>query len=151
MWTQSLGKDTMIDFDAALSAAAQTTVTGTTIDMQDWDGIIAIALLSSAVNGAVVQLEMQEGAVSTGSDAALPTGGANAQYTFGATPLTGLLLSEVYRPQSRYVTPVLTLRHAKRRVQRHHHDPLSRACQPVHATGNRFGPGPGRGCVVGQC
>jgi len=108
MWSQSLSKDCAIDAASAAAAAGQTTVTGSTLDMQDWDGILAIALLNGAVNGAVVSLQMQEGAASNGSDAVLPAGGANAGYTFGASPLTGLLISEVYRPRSRYVTPVLT-------------------------------------------
>ncbi len=108
MWTQTLSKDCLIDQASGNTAAGTTTVTGSTFDMQDFDGVIAIASLYSATNGSVVSLQIQTGAQSNGSDAALPTGGANAGYTFGASPSAGVVVAEEYRPQARYVTPVLT-------------------------------------------
>ncbi len=108
MWTQTLSKDTLQDQASGNTAAGTGTVTGSTYDMQDFDGVMAIASLYSAVNGSIVGLQIQEGAQSGGGDAALPTGGPNATYTFGASPSAGLVVAETYRPQSRYVTPVLT-------------------------------------------
>jgi hypothetical protein len=108
VWTQTLSKDCLIDQASGNTAAGTTTVTGSTFDMLDFDGVVAIASLYSAVNGSVVGLQIQTGAQSNGSDAALPTNGANATYTFGASPSAGVVVSEEYRPQLRYVTPVLT-------------------------------------------
>jgi hypothetical protein len=108
MWTQSLGKDCAVDVVSNRTAAGTGTVTGSTVDMQDFDGIAVFALLDSAVNGSVVGLQVQTGSQSNGSDAALPTGGASASYTFTASPSVGALISEAYRPLLRYVTPVLT-------------------------------------------
>lgn len=102
----SVVKDIAIDLANSSATAGTSDVTGTTIDMQDYDGICFIAILNSVVDGSVLQLQVQEGAHSNGDDAALPTGGANAQFT-ASTSSNKVLVSEVYRPQKRYVTPVL--------------------------------------------
>lgn len=85
-------------------AAGTSTVNGAVVDMQGWDGVLFVALVGAIVSGAVTSLKAQQGAASDASDAADLAG------TAVAIPDTGddkVAVLDIYRPQERYVRPVV--------------------------------------------
>lgn len=85
-------------------AAGATAVNGSVVDMQGWDGVLFIALFGAIVSTAVTGLKAQQGAASDASDAADLLG------TLVSIPDTGddkALVLDIYRPQERYVRPVV--------------------------------------------
>ena len=140
MWSQTLLKDLLFTRVLNEVAAGTGTNTCTTVDMQDFDGILFLAGLGTpTTTGAVVTAQIQEGAASDGSDAALPTGGVNFAKT---TPTSrGTILAEVYRPKSRYVTFVLNIATQNAVINGVSGDPVPRPRQPGDPAGQRRGLG----------
>ena len=88
------------------SVAAGTTVqNGTTVDMQDFDGVMFVAAFGALTATQVTSLKAQQGDQSDGSDGTDLTGSL-------VGPLDDadgnkVLVLDVYRPQKRYVRPVV--------------------------------------------
>ncbi|GAB4203596.1 MAG: hypothetical protein OHK0022_27910 [Roseiflexaceae bacterium] len=108
----------------ALKAADNETLTGTTLDMQGYEGVafVAVALKGEALD---FSIKAQQGAASNMSDAADLAGTATTfSTTVGADATTVL---EVYRPQERYVRAVVTV-------------PNATAATPTAVLAIRYGP-----------
>ncbi|HEU4328068.1 MAG TPA: hypothetical protein VFS21_33335 [Roseiflexaceae bacterium] len=93
----------------ALKAADNESLTGTTLDMQGYEGV---AFIATALKGEALDfsIKAQQGAASNMSDAAdLASTATTFSTTVGADATTVL---EVYRPQERYVRCVVTVPNA---------------------------------------
>lgn len=90
--------------------AGQTTITPTSIKMDGYDGIAVIVDLGTVTDGCVLNLKLQEGSASNGSDAAdLKDPAGNVIGTGNITAATNsnqLLMTDVARPAKEYVTVV---------------------------------------------
>lgn len=86
-------------------SAAQTTVTGNTIDTAGYEDVTIIANLGAITATGVPTLKAQQGDANDGSDGADIAGSAVA-----GTDADGnkSLAIEIHRPKQRYITPVLT-------------------------------------------
>jgi hypothetical protein len=101
---------TDLKFDlVALKAADNETLTGSTLDMQGYEGV---GFLAGALKGEIlaVTVKAQQGAASDMSDAADLLGTSTAIATTVAADGFGVL--EVYKPQERYVRPLLIMPNA---------------------------------------
>lgn len=86
-------------------AAGTTAQNGSVIDMQGFDGVVFVAAVGALTATQVTSLKAQDGAVSNLSDASDLAGSL-------VGPLADadgnkLLVLDVYRPQKRYIRPVL--------------------------------------------
>lgn len=93
----------------ALKVADNESLTGATLDMQGYEGVafVAVALKGEAL---AFSVKAQQGQAADMSDAADLAGTATAfPTTVGAD---GLAVLEIYRPQERYVRPVVTVPNA---------------------------------------
>lgn len=100
----NLGK--LLDYIIALAAvAAGTSVqNGTAIDMQGWDGVLFICHFGAITSTGVQGLKAQQGAASNGSDG-VDLEGSLVSVTDAQSNTLAVL--DVYRPQDRYVRPVV--------------------------------------------
>jgi hypothetical protein len=85
-------------------AAGTTTINGTAVDMTGYDGVMFLVLLGAIVSGAATSLKAQQGAASDGGDAADLAG---TGITIGDTDDNKIVALDIYRPQNRYVRPVV--------------------------------------------
>ena len=85
------------------NAAAQTLVTSSTVLMDGYDSVMCIVDLAAVVDGAVMTLQAQDGALANGSDAANIAGAATAAFT-GATSSNGQIVLDLQKPLKEYVT-----------------------------------------------
>lgn len=85
-------------------AAGATNVNGTVLDMANWDGVILVALFGAIVSGAATSFKVQQGQQSNLSDAADLAG---SSITVADTDDNKVLVSDIYRPQERYLRPVV--------------------------------------------
>lgn len=101
----NLGK--LLDFLISLApvAAGTTVQNGTAIDMQGWDGVLFVCFFGTITATGVQGLKAQQGAASDGSDGA-DLAGSLASVTDAQS--NTLAVVDVYRPQERYVRPVVT-------------------------------------------
>lgn len=81
-------------------AAGTTNQTGSTIDMADFDAVSFTVAFGTITNGAVTTIRVQQGAASDASDM---TDLAGTSITVADTDDNKLALTEIFRPQKRYV------------------------------------------------
>jgi hypothetical protein len=86
----------------AAQAVGTASETGSTIDMQDYDGIMFIAQFGAVTDGSP-SIKAQGGALANGSDAADLAGTST-----GAAASNKACVLDIYRPTQRYITPVVT-------------------------------------------
>jgi hypothetical protein len=91
--------------------AGTTTITPTSIDMSGFDAIAVIADLGTVTDNCVLNLKLQSGAKSDGTDAAdMKDPAGNVVGTGNLTAATSsntMLAVDATRPNQKYVTPVL--------------------------------------------
>lgn len=85
-------------------AAGTTTINGTAVDMQGFDGVMFLTLFGAIVTGAVTSLKGQQGALANGSDGA-DLAGTSVSVADGDDNKVAIL--DIYRPTDRYVRPVV--------------------------------------------
>lgn len=100
-----LGKDILISRVANAAAAGTSNVNGTAVDMTGWDGVIFIAGVGTLTATQVTKLKAQQGAASDGSDGADLASSATSAMADGDS--NKLLKIDIFRPQKKYVRPVL--------------------------------------------
>jgi hypothetical protein len=105
MWTQSLLKDCVLTRVNNSAAAATTEIDSSILDMQDWDGVLFLALLNTVVDNCVLTLKAQGNTANSTSGMADLTG-SSATLT-AASSSNGVLAVNVYRPIKRYLRAVL--------------------------------------------
>jgi hypothetical protein len=107
MWTQSLLEDLVWNRVNSAVAAGTSATTSTYVDMSNWDGCVFVTSLSGALTTTVVTSEISECATSGGNYTAIA--GSLATYTNSSgSTTTGLIISQIYRPLSRYLKVVVT-------------------------------------------
>lgn len=105
----NLSEVTRVVVASGAAVAAQTAVTGATIDTAGCESVRFLAVLGDVTDGSVLTLKAQSGSQSNGSDATDITGCATTAFTAGASNADGKIISlDVVKPTKRYVTPVLT-------------------------------------------
>ena len=87
------------------TAAGVTAINGTHVDMEGWDSVVFICLMGTLTAGQATSLKAQNGAAVNDSDQADITGAVTANALDGDS--NKALVLEVYRPQKRYVRPVV--------------------------------------------
>lgn len=87
------------------AAGTSTPLNGATIDMQGWDGILFVAIFGAIVAGALTAFKVQQGQASNMSDAADLLGSG---ITIADDQDNKVAVSDIYRPQERYVRAVVT-------------------------------------------
>ncbi|HEY2250914.1 MAG TPA: hypothetical protein VGH74_07620 [Planctomycetaceae bacterium] len=90
-------------------AAGTTTITPTSIDMSGFDAIAVVVDLGAVTDGSVMDLKLQSGAASNGSDAAdMKDAAGNVLHAglTGATSSNAMIAVDATRPNQRYVTAV---------------------------------------------
>lgn len=87
-------------------SAGTSTQTLTSIDMSGYDAITVACDLGTVTDGSVLNLKLQTGAQSNGSDAADVTGATTGNIT-ASTSSNKILAVDLIRPTGRYVTAVL--------------------------------------------
>lgn len=90
---------------AAPDAAATGDITGATLDMAGYDGVIVICQLGAIVSGAVSSIKWQSGAASNMSDAADL---ADTGITIADNDDDQIFWSELIRPPERYVRAIIS-------------------------------------------
>lgn len=90
---------------SAPAAAATTDVTGTAIDTQGYDGVLFVAHLGTITSGAVTSLKAQQSSDDGDADAYADLAGSGTTIPDSASDKLAIL--DVYRPQERYVKPIL--------------------------------------------
>jgi hypothetical protein len=85
-------------------AAGTSTINGTAIDMQNYNGVMFLIAFGAITSGAVTSIKAQGGAASDGSDA---TDLAGTAITVADTDDNKVFLLDVYLPGYRYVRPVV--------------------------------------------
>ncbi|OWK34961.1 hypothetical protein [Fimbriiglobus ruber] len=95
------------DFQTAIgiTSAAQTTVNGTAVDMEGFDGVLFILILGTVTDAAVITLLAQGSATSNGAS---PTQEATTAALTALSSSAGLMVLDVNRPVNRYVLPQVT-------------------------------------------
>lgn len=86
-------------------AAGTTVQTGSTLDMQGWDGVMFVALFGTLTATQVTALKAQGGAAANGSDAADLAGTLTGPMADADS--NKALVLDVCRPTQRYITPVI--------------------------------------------
>jgi hypothetical protein len=91
------------------SAAGQTAVNSSVLDMSGFDGVCFIALLGTVTDASVLQLSAYENTASSTSSPTpvAVTGGATSAFT-ASTSSNSVLITDVIRPSKRYVYCTLT-------------------------------------------
>jgi hypothetical protein len=102
---RGIGVITSISVSNAGAAAGVTNVNGNHVDMQGFDGVLFIAVLGALTATQVTSLKAQSGKLSNDSDQA-DLAGTNTGPA-ADTDSNKTLVLDVYRPQDRYVRPVL--------------------------------------------
>ena len=87
------------------TAAGTTPVNSSVIDMQGFEGVMFIASFGAITATAVTGIKIQQGNASDGSDAIDLTGTALAILD---TASNKVLVSEIYKPEKRYLRVVIT-------------------------------------------
>jgi hypothetical protein len=87
-------------------AAGTTEIDATHVDMQGWDGVLFAFIFGTLTAGQVTTPKVQNGALSDDSDQADIAGAAAA--ALADADSGKCVLIDVYRPQGRYVRPVVT-------------------------------------------
>ena len=90
---------------AGAAAAAQTVITGTTIDTQGYQDVTVIAHLGAITATGTATLKVAQGNAADGSDKADLAGSAVAS---NDTQSNKALAVGIHRPTKRYITPILT-------------------------------------------
>jgi hypothetical protein len=88
------------------TAAGTTAINGTHVDMQGFDGVVFVCLMGTLTATQVTALKAQGGALANDSDMADLVGAATPAAADADS--NKLLILDVYRPQQRYVRPVVT-------------------------------------------
>jgi cytochrome c-type biogenesis protein CcmH/NrfF len=86
-------------------AAGTTLQTGTTLDMQGFEGVMFTALFGTLTASAVTGIKVQQGSASDMSDAADLLGSALA---IPEADNNKMLITEIYKPTKRYVRCLVT-------------------------------------------
>lgn len=86
-------------------AAGTTAIEATAVDMQRFDGVVFYAMFGTITAGAVTSLKAQSCTAADGSGASDLAGTAVAVADTDDNKVASL---EIYRPQSRYVRPVIS-------------------------------------------
>lgn len=86
-------------------AAGTSVQNGTAVDMQGWDGVVFILAVGTLTATAVTALKGQQGNASDGSDGADLLG---TSVPLADTASNKLAVLDIYRPQKRYVRPVVS-------------------------------------------
>lgn len=102
-----LSEEVSIEIGSTTTAGAAGTsaITGSTIDMQGFDGVLAIVPLGAIVTGAVTSIKWQQGQQSGMGDAADLL--ASGQYILDSDD-NKLLYSDLAKPQERYVRLIVS-------------------------------------------
>jgi len=88
------------------TAAGVTTVNGSTIDMQDFDGCRFLVAIGAVVAGSVSSVKLQDGNASNLSDAA-DVAGSGQNITAGGTDDNSVIIIDIFRPVKRYLRVVV--------------------------------------------
>lgn len=97
------------------SAAAQTDVTGATLDMNGFAGVVFVALLGDVTDTSALTLSARGGQQSGGGDAALLD--AKATYAAGASDADNkAIVLDLVSPRYRYLSSLLTRKTANAAV-----------------------------------
>jgi hypothetical protein len=107
MWSQDLVRDLQWNRVNSAVAAGTSATTSTYVDTQDYDGVVFVASLSGVLNTSVVTAEISECATSGGTYTLVASTLATYTNSSGST-VTGLILTQVYRPLLRYCKVVIT-------------------------------------------
>jgi hypothetical protein len=91
---------------SAGAAAGVTEVDGAHVDMEGWDGVMFVFLFGTLTAGQVTTPKVQGGALVGDSDQADIAGATAAALADGDSGKAVII--DVYRPQKRYVRPVVT-------------------------------------------
>lgn len=86
-------------------AAGTTAITGATLDMQGYDGVIFIITFGAIVSGAVTSIKAQQGEASNMSDAADLLGSGQ---TIADTDDNKTFFIDLYKPSDRYVRALVS-------------------------------------------
>jgi len=96
-----LSKSVKVIRAANAAAVGTANVTGSVIDMSDYDGVMLVAHFGAVTDGTPT-LKAQGGAQSNGSDAADLAGTGS-----GPAASNNVLVLDLFRPTQRYITPVV--------------------------------------------
>ena len=100
---QSLLKDCKITRVSNAVAAGTAAIDSTGVDMQDYDGVIFLALLNTVVAGAQIDLGAQESADNATWGATIAAAQTATITDAGGASSNKYLAVDVYRPAKRYV------------------------------------------------
>jgi hypothetical protein len=103
----SVLKDCKITRVSNAVAAGTSAVDGSSVDMQDYDGVCFVALLNTVVSGAQIDLGPQESSDNVSFGATVAAAQTPTVTDSGGASSNKFLVSEVYRPAKRYVRPEL--------------------------------------------
>lgn len=102
----SLTKNIKITRVAASASAAQTDVTGSILDMAEFDGVLFIALTGDVTTSSALALKAEQNTANSTSGMAELSG--SAAFTASASDADSkALVLDVYKPRERYVRAVL--------------------------------------------
>ncbi len=102
----NISKGTRVIRTLASFPAGQTNQIGSVVDMSGFEGIQFIALFGALTNNQVTSLKVQQGNLSDGSDMTDLAGSLHAP--LDTADAGKCLVTEVFRPQKRYVRCVVT-------------------------------------------
>jgi hypothetical protein len=100
-----LGPNVKITRVIGYTTVGTAAVVGTTLDMQDFEGVLFIAEIGTVTDGSP-GVKAQGGALANGGDAADLAGTDTADVAAAASGQAVVL--DVYEPLERYITPVVT-------------------------------------------
>jgi hypothetical protein len=98
----NLSKNTKATLCSAGAAVGTTAVTGTTLDMSEFDGVLFL-LVGGTITDGNLELKAQGGSAANGSDAADLAGTGTTLTNAQDNNVAEL---DLYRPLQRYITPV---------------------------------------------
>lgn len=101
----NLSKQVNIVRSINATAAGTSAINGTHVDMEGWDSVVFICLMGTLTATQVTSLKAQNGSQSNDSDQADITGAVTPNAADADS--NKALVLEVYRPQKRYVRPVV--------------------------------------------
>lgn len=105
---RNLSDFTRVVVSSGAAAAAQTAVTGVTLDIRGFERVRGLAVLGDVADTSVLTLKYQAGHLADGSDMADVTG-ASVAFTAGvSTADSKVLVLDVVQPPKRYGRFVLT-------------------------------------------
>src|SRR5438309_5079829 len=105
----NLSKDVKVTVVSAAAVAAQTAVNSAIVDMSEYDGVMFLAVLDSAVSTSAISLKAQQNTLNQTTGMADITATGTATYTGTGSETAGFaFLVDVFRPQQRFVRAVLT-------------------------------------------